>query len=257
MVEDEPDVLDVLQYLLIDAGHEVVPARNGIVALAALQSDRVFDILVSDVVLPGRMSGVNVARTARRLRPGLPVLLVSGYPSDMLADYNAIGELTPDQTLYPRRVAASCRSDRAAKRCAVVHLIRLPSGQSPICVVGGVITNSSEKNLSGAMTCRVFGSSQHVNRFWSAKLVLTPYREGVFIAHMLIDGVAIGTPVARRASAQIHTSGITHTAAALTEAGIATICIETRQAKAAMGAMPNKTDRNDARGIAQIMRTGW
>jgi len=40
---------------------------------------------------------------------------------------------------------------------------------------------------------------------------------------------------------------------ALTEAGIAAICIETRQAKAAMGAMPNKTDRNDARGIARCM----
>ena len=45
--------------------------------------------------------------------------------------------------------------------------------------------------------------------------------------------------------------------AGLTEAGIPAICIEARQAKAAMGAMPNKTDRNDARGIAQIMRTGW
>jgi transposase len=45
--------------------------------------------------------------------------------------------------------------------------------------------------------------------------------------------------------------------AGLTETGLAAICIETRQAKAAMGAMPNKTDRNDARGIAQIMRTGW
>ena len=44
---------------------------------------------------------------------------------------------------------------------------------------------------------------------------------------------------------------------ALTEAGVPAICIEARQAKAAMGAMPNKTDRNDARGIAQIMRTGW
>jgi transposase len=45
--------------------------------------------------------------------------------------------------------------------------------------------------------------------------------------------------------------------AGLTEAGLPAICIEARQAKAAMGAMPNKTDRNDARGIAQIMRTGW
>jgi transposase len=45
--------------------------------------------------------------------------------------------------------------------------------------------------------------------------------------------------------------------AALTEADIPAICIEARQAKAAMGAMPNKADRNDARGIAQIMRTGW
>jgi len=45
--------------------------------------------------------------------------------------------------------------------------------------------------------------------------------------------------------------------AGLTEAGLPAICTEARQAKAAMGAMPNKTDRNDARGIAQIMRTGW
>ncbi len=43
----------------------------------------------------------------------------------------------------------------------------------------------------------------------------------------------------------------------LTEAGLPAVCIEARQAKAAIAAMPNKTDRNDARGIAQIMRTGW
>ena len=43
----------------------------------------------------------------------------------------------------------------------------------------------------------------------------------------------------------------------LTSAGWPAICIESRHAKAAMGAMTNKTDRNDARAIAQIMRTGW
>ena len=39
--------------------------------------------------------------------------------------------------------------------------------------------------------------------------------------------------------------------------GLAAICIETRAANAAMKTMPNKTDRNDARALAQIMRTGW
>lgn len=43
----------------------------------------------------------------------------------------------------------------------------------------------------------------------------------------------------------------------LRAAGWAALCIETRQANAAMKTMPNKTDRNDARALAQIMRTGW
>jgi transposase len=43
----------------------------------------------------------------------------------------------------------------------------------------------------------------------------------------------------------------------LRSAGLPAICIEARQANAAMKTMPNKTDRNDARALAQIMRTGW
>ena len=43
----------------------------------------------------------------------------------------------------------------------------------------------------------------------------------------------------------------------LAAAGLPAVCVEARRAKAAMGAMPNKTDRNDARGLAQIVRTGW
>ena len=43
----------------------------------------------------------------------------------------------------------------------------------------------------------------------------------------------------------------------LRAAGMPAVCIETRQANAAIKMMPNKTDRNDARALAQIMRTGW
>jgi transposase len=43
----------------------------------------------------------------------------------------------------------------------------------------------------------------------------------------------------------------------LRAAGWSAVCIETRTANAAMKTMPNKTDRNDARALAQIMRTGW
>lgn len=43
----------------------------------------------------------------------------------------------------------------------------------------------------------------------------------------------------------------------MSSAGLSVVCMETRQAKAAMGAMPVKTDRNDARALAQIVRTGW
>ena len=43
----------------------------------------------------------------------------------------------------------------------------------------------------------------------------------------------------------------------LRSAGLPAVCIETRQANATMKTMPNKTNRNDARALAQIMRTGW
>jgi transposase len=43
----------------------------------------------------------------------------------------------------------------------------------------------------------------------------------------------------------------------LTAEGFDVVCMEARQVNAALSAMRNKTDKNDARGIAQVLRTGW
>jgi YesN/AraC family two-component response regulator len=57
----------------------VTTATNAAEALAAIQSDMEIDLLFTDVIMPGGVSGLNLARAARELRPGLRVLLTSGF----------------------------------------------------------------------------------------------------------------------------------------------------------------------------------
>ncbi len=66
---------------------------------------------------------------------------------------------------------------------------------------------------------------------------------------------SIGAPLARVGLEAGSTSE--WLVAALLAAGLPAICLESRQVKAALSAMPVKTDRNDARGLAQVVRTGW
>jgi CheY-like chemotaxis protein len=67
-------------------GHQVVAAVDGREALARLADPDRFDLILSDVVLPGDVSGVDVVRRARRDRPDLPCVLMTGYARSHLAD---------------------------------------------------------------------------------------------------------------------------------------------------------------------------
>ncbi len=82
VVEDDPIVAMTLSTALEDAGFAVLSAATAEEALPYL-SDQGVDVLLSDVVMPGGMSGIDLAREARDRRPGLPVILATGYSEDI------------------------------------------------------------------------------------------------------------------------------------------------------------------------------
>jgi len=85
VVEDDEDVREVATLCLADAGYRVLTAASGDLALPIIAGGEPIDLLFSDVVMPAGMSGVELARAARRMRPGLKVLLSSGHPGDTRA----------------------------------------------------------------------------------------------------------------------------------------------------------------------------
>ena len=84
-VEDDPMVAEVVRALLEDAGHRVHLARNAREALDHVLGGQPIDLLFSDIVMPGGMSGLELAREIRKRKPALPIILATGY-SDMAAD---------------------------------------------------------------------------------------------------------------------------------------------------------------------------
>jgi PAS domain S-box-containing protein len=78
MVDDDPLVLASAASMLEDLGHAVVEAASGRQALEILRAGAKVDLIVTDQAMPG-MTGIQLAAEVRRLWPGLPVLLGTGY----------------------------------------------------------------------------------------------------------------------------------------------------------------------------------
>ncbi len=108
LVEDDPEVREAMRCSLGDAGHRVLTAADGSEAVAILRDGEDLDLLLCDLMLPGDLGGLDVADTARRCRPGLRILIASGYGADApdgFGDYEMIAKPVSHAELL-HRVAA-------------------------------------------------------------------------------------------------------------------------------------------------------
>ena len=86
IVEDDPELMKVAAMLFRSMGYEVLTAGNGMDALDIIERTHDVDILFTDVIIPKGMTGIELARAARKRCPGLKIILASGYPLPALKE---------------------------------------------------------------------------------------------------------------------------------------------------------------------------
>ena len=106
VLEDEPLIRDALACALSDAGCCVREGQNANTAIKAFEKGEHIDVVVTDVNMPGRKDGVALAAWMKDHAPGVPIILISGYPlrSDLAAVNPAIAIVvkkpyTPDEVV--------------------------------------------------------------------------------------------------------------------------------------------------------------
>ncbi|MGJ7914353.1 histidine kinase famiy protein [Massilia sp. LXY-6] len=83
VVEDNDDVRELAEQVLEMEGYAVQSAANGEQAMNLLRQGIRADLLFTDVIMPGGMNGLDLAKQARALRPTLPVLVTTGYMDEL------------------------------------------------------------------------------------------------------------------------------------------------------------------------------
>lgn len=86
VVEDDDGVREVAINMFEEAGFSVISANDGISGLAQFQKAANIDLVFSDVVMPGGMTGIDMAEEILKLSPNTPILLVTGYTDKALKD---------------------------------------------------------------------------------------------------------------------------------------------------------------------------
>jgi DNA-binding NtrC family response regulator len=121
VVDDDEAVCELVTEIL--APHDVVAAITGEDALRLLRGSTAFDILITDVVLPGRYDGFALARQAKALRPNLKVFYASGY-------FTGLPAADDSESFYGKFIAKPFHA--AELRAEVARALADPATPAPV-----------------------------------------------------------------------------------------------------------------------------
>ena len=79
LAEDEPEVAAIIKQTLENEGYKITLADNGDKGFEIFQNNPSFDLILTDIMMPGELQGYGLAESCRELRPDIPVIFLSGY----------------------------------------------------------------------------------------------------------------------------------------------------------------------------------
>ncbi|MBR0810832.1 MULTISPECIES: ATP-binding protein [Bradyrhizobium] len=116
LVEDDDEVAALVSEMLGQLGYDVTRAASAAAALGALADGRSVDVVFSDIMMPGGMNGVELAREIRKRRGHIPVLLTSGYAEASAHDAHAAGVQILAKPYHIDELAAALSAARSKLR---------------------------------------------------------------------------------------------------------------------------------------------
>ncbi|MBS0526649.1 MAG: response regulator [Proteobacteria bacterium] len=163
VVEDNEDVRRAVIDMLKGWGYRVVAVENPDAAAQLLQTDSAFDLLFTDVVMPGTLTAVELAGIARQHRPNIGVLLTSGYARDLIpreagSEFPLIAKPYRSEDLAARvRTVLAGRRPPAAPAPAPGHAPVARTGHAPhvLFVEDEVVLRMSTVDMLERLGCMV------------------------------------------------------------------------------------------------------
>lgn len=99
VVEDDDDLRDIPAAILSEQGYDVFKAKNGNDAIKLIKENEPFDLVFTDIVLPGGMNGVETAKEIKKIQSTIKILYTSGYTNNSIMDNS---DLIPGVTLVKK-----------------------------------------------------------------------------------------------------------------------------------------------------------